>query len=66
METKSVAKSCTPPMRIEPATIQTRAGSQPKAVAAMIGPTIGPAPAIDEKWWPRRTARLAGTRSTPS
>ncbi len=42
-------KSCTPPTKIEPSTIQIRAGIQPKKSPARIGPTIGPAPAIDEK-----------------
>ena len=42
-------KSCTPPTRIVPATIQISAGSQPKKSPARIGPTIGPAPAMDAK-----------------
>jgi len=29
--------------------------------AAAIGPTIGPAPAIEEKWCPSKTGALAGT-----
>ena len=42
-------KSWTPPKKMEPATIQMSAGSQPKKSPARMGPTMGPAPAIDEK-----------------
>ena len=47
---KSTPKSCTPPTRIAPTKIHTQVGPHPKYIAAKIGPTIGPAPAIDEKW----------------
>ena len=46
MEAINAEKSCTPPIKIAPMIIQRRTGSQPKATAAMIGPTTGPAPAI--------------------
>ena len=49
MEAINEEKSWTPPIKMEPRITQIRAGSQPKAVAAMIGPTIGPAPAMEEK-----------------
>jgi hypothetical protein len=39
-------------MKMLPIKIQIRAGSQPKATPARIGPTIGPAAAIAEKCWP--------------
>ena len=59
-EAKSAPKSWTPPKKMPPTTTQRRTGTQPK-IAAWIGPLIGPAPAIDEKWWPIRTGALAGT-----
>ena len=40
--------SWTPPKKMEPITIHRNTGTHPK-MAAAIGPTIGPAPAIDEK-----------------
>ena len=46
--------------------IQSTTGSHPKANDAIIGPTIGAAPAIEEKWCPNKTALCAGTRSMPS
>ena len=46
-ERKSEAKSCIAPTKIQPIKIQIKAGSHPK-YAAIIGPTIGPAPAIEE------------------
>ena len=42
------SKSCTAPIRIEPKTTQSRAGTQPHMMA-MAGPTIGPVPAIEVK-----------------
>ena len=48
-------------MNTDPSTIQMSAGSQPNIAYASMGPTIGPAPAIDEKWWPKRMVGLAGT-----
>jgi len=51
MEATRDAKSCTPPMNIEPTRIQMRAGSQPNVRPARIGPTMGPAAAMAEKCW---------------
>ena len=47
-EAKRDAKSWTPPRKILPTTIQRNTGTQPN-IAAEIGPTIGPAPAMDAK-----------------
>lgn len=41
--------------------IQIQVGNQPNIEAAMIGPTIGPAPAIEEKWCPKSTEARVGT-----
>ena len=47
----------TPPMMIH-----STQGSQPKpSFKAEMGPVMGPAPAMDEKWWPIRMGALAGT-----
>ena len=46
--TTSAPKSCTAPIKMVPITIQTRAGSQPQ-YAAMQGPIMGAAPAMDVK-----------------
>ena len=35
-------------------------GVWPNTEAAAIGPTIGPAPAMDAKWWPIKTAGWVG------
>ena len=43
--------SCTPPMKMLPNRIHAKAGTQPKANPAAIGPTIGPAAAMAEKCW---------------
>ncbi len=43
-------KSWRPPMKMVPRTIHKMAGNQPKVIPARIGPTMGPAPAIEEKW----------------
>ena len=48
-----------------PNTTQSRAGTQPQ-ITAMAGPTIGAAPAIEQKWWPNRTCFVQATKSTPS
>ena len=50
IEASKADKSCTPPMNMVPTTIHTKAGAQPNALAATMGPTIGPAPAMEEKW----------------
>ena len=47
-------------MKTHPSTTHSTTAPQPKYAAAM-GPTIGPAPAIDAKWWPKSTAGEAGT-----
>ena len=48
MDITRAAKSWKAPTNTQPTRIQIKAGSQPK-YAAMIGPTIGPGPAIDAK-----------------
>ena len=58
-------KSCTAPMKMDPTRTQIRAGSHPQ-MRAMAGPTIGPVPAIDVKWWPNRTVLSVATKSMPS
>ena len=47
-EAAMLPKSCTAPKNIPPTKIQITAGIQPK-VTAMMGPTIGPAPAMEAK-----------------
>ena len=49
IEITKAAKSWNAPTNTQPTKIQIKAGSQPK-YAAIIGPTIGPGPAIDAKW----------------
>ena len=44
-DTTSDPRSCTAPMKIDPNTTQSSAGSQPH-ITAMAGPTIGPVPAM--------------------
>ena len=58
-ETASAPRSCTAPMKIAPRTTQMIAGTQPH-ITAMAGPTMGPVPAIEVKWWPKTTERLVG------
>ena len=41
--------------------IQVQVGNHPNIEAAMIGPTMGPAPAIEEKWCPKSTEARVGT-----
>ena len=48
-------------MKITPSTIHSSAGPQPNTSAAVIGPTIGPAPAMELKWCPNTTASGAGS-----
>ena len=45
-------KSCTPPMNTAPMAIHSSAGPHPNTSAALMGPTIGPAPAMELKWCP--------------
>lgn len=59
-ETTRAPKSCTAPIRMEPKSTQSRAGSHPQ-MTATAGPTMGPVPAMDVKWWPKMTERLVGT-----
>ena len=47
-EAAILPKSCTAPKKIPPTKIQMTAGIHPK-VTAMMGPTIGPAPAMEAK-----------------
>src|SRR2546426_12241690 len=53
-------------MNDTPRTSQMIAGSQPQRLAATMAPTIGPAAAIDLKWYPNRMLRFVGMKSTPS
>ena len=53
-EAKSDPKSCTAPKNSPPTSIQIVTGIHPK-MAAWMGPVMGPAPAIEEKWCPRST-----------
>src|SRR6267143_6130961 len=41
-------------------------GVHPHRLTPVITPTMGPAAAIDLKWYPYNTFRLAGMKSTPS
>ena len=59
-EAAMLPKSWTAPKKIPPARIQITAGIQPN-VTAMMGPTIGPAPAIEAKWCPKTTIGLLGS-----
>ena len=52
-------------MKIDPNNTQSRAGNQPQ-ITAKAGPTMGPVPAIDVKWWPNTTPFEVGTKSSPS
>ena len=47
-------------MKIEPSTTHNSAGTQPHMMA-IAGPTIGPVPAMEVKWWPKTTDLLVGT-----
>ena len=49
IEMISEPKSCMPPKKIDPTTIQINEGTQPHRQTAMMGPMIGPAPAMEEK-----------------
>ena len=54
IEAKSAPKSCMAPMKMPPMSTHSKTGTQPK-MAAWMGPLMGPAPAMDEKWWPSTT-----------
>ena len=49
MDMKVLPKSWMPPTNIAPTRIHSKVGPQPKYMPANIGPTMGPAPAIEEK-----------------
>ena len=59
-EANRAPKSWTPPKKMPPIRIHSVQASHPKPAAPM-GPVMGPAPAMDEKWWPIRMGALAGT-----
>ena len=65
VEIQRVPKSCTAPAKIVPSTTHRNAGNHPQ-MTAIAGPTMGAAPATEVKWWPKRTLRLVGRKSTPS
>ena len=54
MEANSAPKSCIAPKKMPPRSTHRSTGTQPK-MAAWMGPLMGPAPAMDEKWWPSTT-----------
>ena len=58
-EASKITKSCTPPARHAPMTIQEKPGRKPHW-AANTGPTSGPGPAIAAKWTPKSTSRRVG------
>ena len=61
-EATRAPKSWTPPKKMPPMTIHSAQASQPKPKpAALMGPVMGPAPAMEEKWWPIRMGAFAGT-----
>lgn len=64
VEKNSVTMSWTAPMKMTPTTSQIVPGRYP-ICAASTGPTRGPAPAMAAKWWPNRTRRSVGWKSTP-
>ena len=53
-EANRAPKSCMAPKKIPPMRTHSSTGTQPK-MAAWMGPLMGPAPAIEEKWWPMTT-----------
>ncbi len=61
-DTTNAPKSWTAPKKIAPKKIQITAGTQPHMIA-IAGPTMGPKPAIDVKWCPKRISFLVGTKS---
>ena len=65
IDRKSEIMSCAAPMKMQPRTIHRATDAQPNS-AARTGPTIGPAPAMAAKWWPKSTVGCAGMKSTPS
>src|SRR5512143_2435172 len=65
VEAHRLIESWTAPQSVQPATSHSRPGAKPNC-AASTGPTSGPAPAMAEKWWPKRTQRLIGWKLDPS
>ena len=61
-EITKAPKSWTAPKKIEPKNTQSAAGIQPQIIA-IAGPTMGPKPAIEVKWCPKRISLLVGTKS---
>ena len=59
-ETTRAPKSWTAPMKMEPNNTQRSAGTQPH-MTARAGPTMGPVPAMEVKWWPKTMPFLVGT-----
>ena len=59
-DTTKAPRSWTAPMKIEPKSTHNKAGSHPQSTARA-GPTIGPVPAMEVKWWPKTTPRSVGT-----
>lgn len=57
---KEGAEVMEPPKKMPPTSTHRVTGSQPN-MAAPMGPVIGPAPAMEEKWCPMSTGALAGT-----
>ena len=53
-DANSEPKSCTAPMKMPPISTHRSTGTQPNT-AAWMGPLMGPAPAMDEKWCPNTT-----------
>jgi hypothetical protein len=60
IEMISAPKSWTAPMTMLPTNTHNNAGTHPQMMA-MAGPTMGPVPAIEVKWWPKMTSFLVGT-----
>ena len=58
--TTRAPRSWTAPMKMDPRTTHSRAGSQPQRMA-MAGPTMGPVPAMEVKWCPKTTPLPVGT-----
>ena len=59
-EMTNAPKSWTAPMKIEPTKTHNSAGNHPQNTA-MAGPTMGPVPAMEVKWWPKTTDLRVGT-----
>ena len=53
-DANKLPKSCIAPKKMPPMSTHKSTGTQPNT-AAWMGPLMGPAPAMDEKWWPSTT-----------